>query len=85
MKMEGNGYKGKLFSIKRDLQKKLGDLPDHEIEKAKGDLKEISAVIHKKYVEAQDESMQRLDQILKKFDKKENSTLSQIKKKTKTS
>lgn len=63
-----NVIKGKWNEIKGDVQKRWGKLTNDDFEKAKGDLKNLSGIIQKRYGIAQDEVSRNLDEMLSKYD-----------------
>lgn len=56
---------GKWQQVKGQIQKSWEKLTDDELEKTKGDMKEITGLIQRKYGEAQDAVTEKLNTFLK--------------------
>ena len=56
--------------IKGDIKKSWSKLSDGDLEKTKGDIKEITVLLQKNYSEGQDANSKKLTEIFKKFDDK---------------
>jgi uncharacterized protein YjbJ (UPF0337 family) len=68
--MNQDFLKGKWTEVKGEIQKTWGKLTGDELEKTKGDLKAIAGLVQQRYGVAQEESMNRVSSIIKKFDDK---------------
>jgi uncharacterized protein YjbJ (UPF0337 family) len=83
MGLNENTIKGKWLELKGNIQKAWGKLTHDEVEKAKGDAREIGGIIQQKYGESQAKSSQKLSGALKDFEDKKEETIAEIKKKLK--
>ena len=68
-----NVIKGKWLEIKGDIQKAWGKLTDDELDKVKGDIKQISGLIQQKYGKHLDANDRRLTEIFKSYEDKKDS------------
>jgi len=75
-----NVIKGKWLELKGDIQKAWGKLTDDELEKSKGDMKQISGLIQQKYGKTQSGNEKKLADMFKNYDQKKDSTLQKVKK-----
>ena len=83
MTLNENTIKGKWLEIKGDIQKSWGKLTDDELEKTKGDFKEIGGLIQQRYGEAQGKANEKLAVIFKRFESAKDSVVKDIKDKVK--
>jgi len=74
-----NTIKGKWLEIKGEIKKAWGNLTDDELDKTKGDMKQIGGLIQQKYGEAQEISDKKLSQIYKSFESKKDNVVKEIK------
>ena len=84
MTINENTVKGKWLEIKGDIQKAWGKLTDDELDKAKGDMKQISGLIQQKYGKNQDPTDKRLSSIFKSYQQKKDAAVQEIKKSLKS-
>lgn len=75
-----NTIKGKWLEMKGDIQKSWGKLTDDELEKTKGDAKQIRGLIQQKYGAAQESYEEKLSEIMKRFGDKKDEIVSEVKK-----
>lgn len=83
MALNENTIKGKWLELKGTIQKAWGKLTSDEVEKAKGDAKEIGGIIQQKYGESKEKSSQKLSEARKDFENKKDETIAEVKKKLK--
>jgi len=84
MLLNENTVKGRWLEIKGEVQKSWGKLTDDELEKTKGDVKQIGGLIQQKYGEAQDSYSQKLSSILQRFEDKKDEVVDSVKKSLKS-
>ncbi|MFN9069121.1 MAG: CsbD family protein [Bdellovibrionales bacterium] len=79
MEINRDTVNGKWLEIKGDLQKAWGKLTDDELEKTKGDLTSIRGLIQQRYGEAHEKSLDKLNDIFKKFEVKKDEKIEEVK------
>lgn len=67
MKENHNTIQGQWLKFKSELQKAWGELTDDELEKTKGDLKQIGGLIQRKYGENEERYAKKLSNLLASF------------------
>jgi uncharacterized protein YjbJ (UPF0337 family) len=60
---------GKWNEIKQDIKKAWTHLSENEIEKTKGDIKELQQLIQKKYGDVKEDYNEKLSHIFSRFEK----------------
>lgn len=74
-----NLLKGKWLEIKGDLQKTWGKLTNDDLEKTRGDVKSIAGLLQQRYGEAQDTYIEKVTEIIRRFDLKKERVVTNIK------
>lgn len=74
-----NMISGKWREIKGEVQKSWGKLTDDELEKTKGDMKQVSGLIQQRYGAAQQGFEEKLTKIFEGANAKKDQVMDQVK------
>lgn len=83
MAINENTIKGSWLEFKGEVQKQWGRLKGDELEKTKGDIKAIGGLIQQNYGEAQENSNDRLHELLQHLEDNKDKSIQILKNKIK--
>lgn len=74
-----NTIKGKWLEIKGEVQKTWGKLTDNELEKTKGDLKQIGGLVQQRYGETLESYSKKFAEIVHRVEGKKDEIVGSVK------